>query len=42
MSLFIVPAMFTVVNDFQWWLVRFGGRGAEDEGPTTPAPSAIG
>ncbi len=44
MSLFIVPAVFTVVDDFQQWLGRiFGRRGAEgEEGGTMPAPSAIG
>jgi hypothetical protein len=44
MSLFIVPAMFTVVDDFQQWLGRvFGRRGAAgDEAGTMPAPSAIG
>jgi len=42
MSLFIVPAMFTVVDDFQQWLARLGGRGASDEAGRTPAPSAVG
>jgi len=43
MSLFIVPAMFTVVDDFQQWLARLGRRGsAGDEADTIPAPSAIG
>jgi multidrug efflux pump subunit AcrB len=42
MSLFIVPAMFTVVDDFQQWLARLGRRGGEDEERTMPAPSAIG
>ena len=43
MSLFIVPAMFTVVDDFQQWLGRLGRRDAtEDEAGTMPAPSAIG
>jgi multidrug efflux pump subunit AcrB len=42
MSLFIVPAMFTVVDDFQRWLGRIGRRGADDEASATPAPSAIG
>ena len=43
MSLFIVPAMFTVVDDFQQWLGRLGRRGAPDEDAhTMPAPSAIG
>jgi Cu/Ag efflux pump CusA len=43
MSLFIVPAMFTVVDDFQQWLARVFGRGAAHEEATgTPAPSAVG
>jgi multidrug efflux pump subunit AcrB len=43
MSLFIVPAMFTVVDDFQQWLERLWRRGAAgDETDTVPAPSAIG
>jgi multidrug efflux pump subunit AcrB len=43
MSLFIVPAMFTVVDDFQQWLGRLWRRGEpEDEAGTMPAPSAIG
>jgi multidrug efflux pump subunit AcrB len=43
MSLFIVPAMFTVIDDFQQWLGRLGRRGEpEDEAGTMPAPSAIG
>jgi multidrug efflux pump subunit AcrB len=43
MSLFIVPAMFTVVDDFQQWFSRIAGRGAaEDHGGTAPAPSAVG
>jgi multidrug efflux pump subunit AcrB len=43
MSLFIVPAMFTVVDDFQQWLARLGRRGeAGDEPGKMPAPSAIG
>jgi multidrug efflux pump subunit AcrB len=44
MSLFIVPAMFTVVDDFQQWLTRLTSRGAAgaDEGHAVPAPSAIG
>jgi multidrug efflux pump subunit AcrB len=44
MSLFIVPVVFTVVDDFQQWLGRIWRRGApgdEHEG-TMPAPSAIG
>ena len=36
MSLFIVPAMFTVVDDFQQWLARAFGRSAHEQ----PAPSA--
>jgi multidrug efflux pump subunit AcrB len=43
MSLFIVPAMFTVVDDFQQWLSRIGRRGAvPEETVGTPAPSAVG
>jgi multidrug efflux pump subunit AcrB len=42
MSLFIVPAMFTVVDDFQQWLTRLARRGASDEATTSPAPSAVG
>ncbi len=43
MSLFIVPAMFTVVDDFQQWISRLGRRGgAEDEERSMPAPSAVG
>jgi multidrug efflux pump subunit AcrB len=43
MSLFIVPAMFTVVDDFQQWLSRIGRRGAApEETAGTPAPSAVG
>jgi multidrug efflux pump subunit AcrB len=43
MSLFIVPAMFTVVDDFQQWVSRLGGRGAEAaKDDALPAPSAIG
>jgi multidrug efflux pump subunit AcrB len=43
MSLFIVPAMFTVVDDFQQWLSRLGRRGAAaDESEGAPAPSAVG
>jgi multidrug efflux pump subunit AcrB len=41
MSLFIVPAMFTVVDDFQQWLTRFSRRSDEDAGPAA-APSAVG
>ena len=41
MSLFIVPAMFTVVDDFQQWLARVGRRSEEDAGPAA-APSAVG
>jgi HAE1 family hydrophobic/amphiphilic exporter-1 len=44
MSLFIVPAMFTVVDDFQQWLsARFARHGAaEDAAHGAPAPSAVG
>jgi multidrug efflux pump subunit AcrB len=42
MSLFIVPAMFTVVDDFQQWLERLFRRGASREAAAAPAPSAVG
>ncbi len=42
MSLFIVPAMFTVVDDFQQRLARLGRGGAREETGRTPAPSAVG
>ena len=43
MSLFIVPAMFTVVDDFQQWLVRkTRGPAAADAKDALPAPSAVG
>jgi multidrug efflux pump subunit AcrB len=42
MSLFIVPAMFTVIDDFQQWLGRVGRRGVPDETRALPAPSAVG
>ena len=42
MSLFIVPAMFTVVDDFQQWLTRIGRQGAAPEEAGMPAPSAVG
>jgi hypothetical protein len=42
MSLFIVPAMFTVVDDFQRWLGRIGGRGADEQAGSLPAPTAVG
>ncbi len=42
MSLFIVPAMFTVVDDFQQWLGRIGRRGEAREETRMPAPSAVG
>jgi hypothetical protein len=32
MSLFIVPATFTVFDDFQQWLAHFFKRGAHAEG----------
>jgi multidrug efflux pump subunit AcrB len=41
MSLFIVPAMFTVVDDFQQWLARFTSRSDEGVGAAV-APSAVG
>jgi multidrug efflux pump subunit AcrB len=43
MSLFIVPAMFTVVDDFQQWLSRVGRRSeGDDETGAVAAPSAVG
>ena len=42
MSLFIVPAMFTVIDDFQQWLSRVGRRSAPPEETGMPAPSAVG
>jgi Cu/Ag efflux pump CusA len=42
MSLFIVPAMFTVVDDFQQWLSRLGRGSADAEADAMPSPSAIG
>jgi len=43
MSLFIVPAMFTVVDDFQQWISRLGRRGAADaEADAMPSPGAVG
>jgi multidrug efflux pump subunit AcrB len=42
MSLFIIPAMFTVVDDFQQWLSRIGGRAAEGDASPAVAPSAVG
>ncbi|HET7609354.1 MAG TPA: efflux RND transporter permease subunit, partial [Gammaproteobacteria bacterium] len=43
MSLFIVPAVFTVVDDFQVWLSRLWRRGeAGDDADKMPAPSAVG
>lgn len=44
MSLFIVPALFTVFDDVQQWLARvLGGRArtAEGEAPAAP-PVAVG
>jgi multidrug efflux pump subunit AcrB len=40
MSLFIVPAMFTVIDDFQQWLTRkFRRHEATMALPTLPAPT---
>jgi multidrug efflux pump subunit AcrB len=39
MSLFIVPPMFSVVDDFQLWLERRFGAGGTDTAPAVP-PSA--
>jgi len=40
MSLFIVPAMFTVVDDFQQWLGRVFGRKQHDVHVAEPEPSS--
>ncbi len=38
MSLFIVPAMYTVIDDFQQWFARvFGGRESELDAPDSEA-----
>ncbi len=42
MSLFIVPAMFTVVDDFQQWVSRIAGHTSDSDRGTLPAPSAVG
>jgi multidrug efflux pump subunit AcrB len=42
MSLFIVPAMFTVVDDFQQWISRFGRSAGDAKDDALPTPSAIG
>jgi multidrug efflux pump subunit AcrB len=39
MSLFIVPAMFSVFDDFQGWLARKWGRPAEEDRTGTPEPT---
>jgi multidrug efflux pump subunit AcrB len=39
MSLFIVPAMFSVIDDFQQWLARKWSRSVEDERAGTPEPT---
>ena len=41
MSLFIVPATFSVVDDFQQWLARITGRGTEGGNASVPAPGTI-
>jgi len=43
MSLFIVPSMFTVIDDFQQWLGRFGRRGEPEaeESSKTAAEAAV-
>jgi multidrug efflux pump subunit AcrB len=38
MSLFIVPAMFTVIDDFQQWLGRKFTRESREKLPAAPAP----
>ncbi len=41
-SLFIVPSMFTVVDDFQRWVGRLFRRGAApDEAPTVPPATSL-
>jgi multidrug efflux pump subunit AcrB len=42
MSLFIVPAMFTVVDDFQQWISRLGRGAGDEEDDALPTPSAVG
>jgi HAE1 family hydrophobic/amphiphilic exporter-1 len=37
MSLFIVPAMFTVIDDFQQWLTRVFRRREYADRPGAPA-----
>jgi Cu/Ag efflux pump CusA len=39
MSLFIVPAMFTVIDDFQQWLSRKWGGHAHEEHEGSPHPT---
>jgi len=39
MSLFIVPSMFSVFDDFQQWLSRRWGRSAEEDRTGTPQPT---
>jgi multidrug efflux pump subunit AcrB len=39
MSLFIVPAMFSVFDDFQQWLSRKWGRVAHEERTGAPHPT---
>jgi Cu/Ag efflux pump CusA len=41
MSLFIVPATFSVVDDFQQWLGRVTGRRAEGHEGAVPSPSTV-
>ena len=40
MSLFIVPAMFTVIDDFQQWLGRKFGSGEKHAEAPAAAPSS--
>jgi multidrug efflux pump subunit AcrB len=40
MSLFIVPATFSVIDDFQQWLGRVFKRGAHEAPPTVPVAAA--
>jgi hypothetical protein len=43
MSLFIVPAMFSVIDDFQQWLARKWSHAEEEDrtGTTQPTGAAL-
>jgi len=41
MSLFIVPATFTVFDDFQQWLAHFFQRGAHADGAHAGATDGL-